>query len=123
MILDLARRMYVNFHDVSTSIGLTPPEGLALHRLDEPLPMGTMADLLGCDASYITVLVDRLEPAQRPELLRLLRALAPDQNTTHRLTMARSRDPLRIRWYLPVRLRAPRRPGNIPWLRAIARAA
>lgn len=123
-LLDLARRMYVNFHDVSTSIGLTPPEGQALHRLDEAVPMRAMADLLGCDASYVTVVVDRLEarglvnrtpdpddrrvkrlvltttgrklrnemiatvhrttpaltgldPAQRRDLLRLLRALAP----------------------------------------------
>ncbi len=42
-------------------LGLTPPMALALRHLDEPMAMGTLADRLSCDASYITGLADRLE--------------------------------------------------------------
>jgi DNA-binding MarR family transcriptional regulator len=42
--------------------GLTPPHGFALASLGfGPLRMREMADLLVCDASYITAVVDRLE--------------------------------------------------------------
>lgn len=40
---------------------LTPPMAVALHHLDEPVSMGTLADRLSCDASYVTGLADRLE--------------------------------------------------------------
>ena len=60
-LLDLFRRMQANFEETSASLGLTAAEGQALHHLDEPAPMRAMADSLCCDASYITVLADRLE--------------------------------------------------------------
>ena len=42
--------------------GLTPPHGFALASLSfGPLRMRELADLLVCDASYITSIVDRLE--------------------------------------------------------------
>ena len=41
---------------------LTPPHGFALAMLaDGPRRMGDLADLMTCDASYITNVVDRLE--------------------------------------------------------------
>lgn len=60
-LLDLFHRMQANFESTSTSLGLTAAEGQALHHLDAPAPMRAMADSLCCDASYITVLADRLE--------------------------------------------------------------
>lgn len=60
-LLDLFHRMQANFEATSASLGLTTAEGQALHHLDAPAPMRAMADSLCCDASYITVLADRLE--------------------------------------------------------------
>jgi DNA-binding MarR family transcriptional regulator len=40
---------------------LTPPQGFALHHLEEPVPMRQLAEQMGYDASYITSIVDRLE--------------------------------------------------------------
>ena len=60
-LLDLFRRMQANFDETTASMGLTAAEGQALHHLDAPAPMRAMADSLCCDASYITLLADRLE--------------------------------------------------------------
>jgi len=60
-LLHLFRRMQANFEETAASLGLTAGEGQALHHLDAPAPMRAMADSLCCDASYITVLADRLE--------------------------------------------------------------
>ncbi len=60
-LLDLFRRMQANFEATAISLGLTAAEAQALHHLDAPAPMRAMADSLCCDASYITVLADRLE--------------------------------------------------------------
>jgi DNA-binding MarR family transcriptional regulator len=49
---------------VLATYGLTPPHGHAVSLLMEgPARMRDLADRLGCDASYITALVDRLEEA------------------------------------------------------------
>jgi len=44
-------------------LGLTPGhlKALAIMHPDEPRPMGVMADMMRCDASQMTWLVDRLE--------------------------------------------------------------
>jgi DNA-binding MarR family transcriptional regulator len=44
-------------------LGLTPGhlKALAIIHPDEPRPMGVMADIMRCDASQMTWLVDRLE--------------------------------------------------------------
>jgi DNA-binding MarR family transcriptional regulator len=45
-----------------TEHGLTPPHGMALTMLiDEPRRMRDLAELMVCDASYVTAVVDRLE--------------------------------------------------------------
>ena len=52
--------------------GLSPAQCHVLHLIepDQPLPMGRLADTLGCDASNVTGLVDRMEArglvARRP---------------------------------------------------------
>ena len=48
---------------VLRELGLTPGhlKALAIIQPDEPRPMGVMADIMRCDASQVTWLVDRLE--------------------------------------------------------------
>jgi DNA-binding MarR family transcriptional regulator len=48
---------------------LTPGhlKALAVIHPDEPRPMGVMADIMGCDASQMTWLVDRLEERELVE--------------------------------------------------------
>jgi MarR family transcriptional regulator, organic hydroperoxide resistance regulator len=40
---------------------LSPPQTIVLRLLDEPKPMGALAQLMHCDNSNMTGLVDRLE--------------------------------------------------------------
>lgn len=59
------------FHDhgrprflrLAADLELSPPQLMALHRLDagEPLPMNHLAEQLHCDNSNVTGIVDRLE--------------------------------------------------------------
>lgn len=81
-LLDLFRRMQANFDETTASMGLTAAEGQALHHLDDPAPMRAMADSLCCDASYITVLADRLEA-----LGLVNRAPDPDDRRVKRLVL------------------------------------
>lgn len=50
-------------------LGLTPGhlKALAIIHPDEPRPMGVMADIMRCDASQVTWLVDRLEERELVE--------------------------------------------------------
>lgn len=61
LVVDLVERMHAHFADVTAGFGLTSIEGRALFVLEEPLPMGELANTLRCDASYITGITDRLE--------------------------------------------------------------
>ena len=49
------------FLDVARELGLTPAILGALARLGEPRTMGEIAELLGCDPSNVTGIVDALE--------------------------------------------------------------
>lgn len=49
------------FAEVAAELGLTPLQARAILELEEPMPMRDLAGLLGCDASNITGLADRLE--------------------------------------------------------------
>ncbi len=42
-------------------LGITPPHGHALTALVQPRRMRELAELMSCDASYVTSVVDRLE--------------------------------------------------------------
>jgi DNA-binding MarR family transcriptional regulator len=48
---------------LAAEFDLTPAQGTALRRLEpgKPVPMSSLADLLFCDASNITGIVDKLE--------------------------------------------------------------
>jgi len=60
-LLVLFRGMQSSFGQASAELGLSPAEARTIHWLETPSPMGAMAGALHCDASYITVLSDRLE--------------------------------------------------------------
>jgi DNA-binding MarR family transcriptional regulator len=60
-LLDLFQRMNEGFEKVAAESGLTMAEAGALRRLDGPVSMRMVADAMGCDASYITLLTDRFE--------------------------------------------------------------
>jgi DNA-binding MarR family transcriptional regulator len=46
---------------IQSEYGLKPPMVFALQELDEPKPMGKIAQLLQCDNSNVTWITDRLE--------------------------------------------------------------
>ncbi len=60
-LLDLHRRMHHEFERVAAEFELSAAEAGALRRLDKPYSMRALADVIGCDASYITILSDRLD--------------------------------------------------------------
>ena len=83
-LLDLVRRH-----------GLTPPHGFALASLSfGPLRMREMADLLVCDASYITAVVDRLEesglalrrPSETDRRVKQIELTAKGQRVANQIT-------------------------------------
>jgi DNA-binding MarR family transcriptional regulator len=53
--------MTTTFRAELDSFDMSLPMAHALRELDGPLPMGTLAERLSCDASYITGLADQLE--------------------------------------------------------------
>lgn len=61
LVVGLGERMRAHFANVTADFGLSPMEGRALFELEEPRPMGELADTLRCDASYITGISNRLE--------------------------------------------------------------
>ena len=55
-------RMRDIWHKRMRAIDLTPPQSIAMRKLlDGPLPMGSVAEVLSCDASTLTGIADRLE--------------------------------------------------------------
>ena len=87
--------------EIGQELGLKPPPVLmTLKLIDEPTPMGRIADVLRCDGSTVTWIVDRLEerglverrsdPADRR--VRLI-ALTPEGR--------RIRDEVRARFAVP----------------------
>ncbi len=56
-----AAAYYRSFATVAAARGLTLMQGKMLSLLRRPVPMRTLAELLACDASNVTGIVDRLE--------------------------------------------------------------
>jgi DNA-binding MarR family transcriptional regulator len=55
-------RMRDIWHRRMRSFDLTPPQAITLRKLhDGPLPMGSVAEVLSCDASTMTGIADRME--------------------------------------------------------------
>lgn len=57
----LGARMTSTFRAELASLDLTLPMMHALRELEDPVPMGALAERLSCDASYVTGLADQLE--------------------------------------------------------------
>ena len=60
-MVDLMRQVHGHLDERCAALDLTRQQALLLAILDEPLPMGVIAERLGCDASNITGIADRLE--------------------------------------------------------------
>src|SRR5213595_1267082 len=60
---ELAPFMRAHWAALSAEFELTPAQGSVLRHLEpgKPVPMNSLADLLVCDASNITGIVDKLE--------------------------------------------------------------
>ena len=61
LFLALFGRYRPRMLSVQGEYGLKPPMVFALQELDEPKPMGKIAQLLQCDNSNVTWITDRLE--------------------------------------------------------------
>jgi DNA-binding MarR family transcriptional regulator len=59
MVITRTREVW---HRRMRTLELTPPQSISLRKLaDGPLPIGSMAEVLMCDASTMTGIADRLE--------------------------------------------------------------
>lgn len=56
----LGEQLRVHFERVTATHELTFTQALALHFLDEPVRMGRLAELLHCERSNVTLIIDRL---------------------------------------------------------------
>lgn len=63
LLMDLVMAERARIPQIAAEFRLSPPQVHALRVLspEEPLPMGRLACALGCDASNVTGIVDRLE--------------------------------------------------------------
>jgi DNA-binding MarR family transcriptional regulator len=72
-------------HSIAAGFGVTPPDLLAMFKLDGALAMKELAQRLGVDASFVTAIADNLErrgfvrrePSQRDRRIKNL-VLTPD---------------------------------------------
>ncbi len=67
---------------VAAALDVSPPMLLTLRMLEEPLPQREIAARIGCDPSYVTSLVDRLE-----ELEAVQRTPDPDDRRVNRIVL------------------------------------
>jgi DNA-binding MarR family transcriptional regulator len=58
---DLVKQLGLISHSMAADFGVAPSDLLALFKLDGALPMKELAQRMGCDASFITVIADALE--------------------------------------------------------------
>jgi MarR family transcriptional regulator, organic hydroperoxide resistance regulator len=63
LLMDLVMAERARIPQIAAEFQLSPPQVHALRMLEpeQPLPMGRLACALGCDASNVTGIVDRLE--------------------------------------------------------------
>jgi DNA-binding MarR family transcriptional regulator len=57
----LVKRAGAAGHMIAAGLGIAPPDLFALFKLDGPLPMKELAQRMGVDASFVTVVADTLE--------------------------------------------------------------
>src|SRR5436309_15247605 len=89
-----------NFMAVYREYDLVPPHWIALHALEDPMPMGELAKVLVCDNSNVTWITDRLEerglvmrrPDERDRRVKLL-VLTPEGRRVREQIQARLSEP------------------------------
>jgi DNA-binding MarR family transcriptional regulator len=82
-------------HTIATQIGVTPPDLLAMFKLDGAIAMKDLARRMSCDASFITAIADNLEkrgymrrePCQRDRRVKNL-VLTPEGEVAKERLMA-----------------------------------
>jgi DNA-binding MarR family transcriptional regulator len=100
---DLAKQLGVISQSVAADFGVAPSDLLALFKLDGALPMKELAQRMGCDASFITVVADALErhglvrrePSQRDRRVKNL-VLTPEGIAAKKRLMDKFAD--RVPW-------------------------
>ena len=69
-LADLVKQAGAITHSIAVSFGIAPSDLLALFKLDGVFTMKELAQKMGCDASFVTVIADTLEregsPGARP---------------------------------------------------------
>lgn len=58
---DLVKQLGAISHSMAADFGIASSDLLALFKLDGALPMKELAQRMGCDASFVTVVADALE--------------------------------------------------------------
>ncbi|WP_119727231.1 MarR family winged helix-turn-helix transcriptional regulator [Thermomonospora amylolytica] len=61
LVFQVAGRLRADFNATAAELDLPPAQALALINLRSPAPMRDLAELLACDASNVTGIVDGLE--------------------------------------------------------------
>lgn len=90
LLFRLTADLRQRFTDRSAHFDLSFAQAMALRELDEPVPMGELAQRLCCDASNVTGIVDRLEARGLVE-----RRMAPDDRRVKRLVLTEAGHTLR----------------------------
>lgn len=60
-LTSVVKRAAAISHSIAAGFGITPPDLLALFKLDDAVPMKELAQRMGCDASFVTAIADSLE--------------------------------------------------------------
>jgi DNA-binding MarR family transcriptional regulator len=60
-LYQLVETLRAEHEEAAASAGLTAPQAMILMLIDAPMSMRQLADRMGCDASNITGIIDRLE--------------------------------------------------------------
>ena len=60
-LTSVVKRAAAISHSIAAGLGITPPDLLALFKLDDAVPMKELAQRIGCDASFVTAIADNLE--------------------------------------------------------------
>jgi DNA-binding MarR family transcriptional regulator len=60
-LYELVETLRAEHEEAAASAGLTAPQAMILMMINAPMSMRQLADRMGCDASNITGIIDRLE--------------------------------------------------------------
>lgn len=82
VFMAMMRRLIQHLAERSAEFELSPPQAKAFHFLGRPRSMGELAEVLSCDASNVTGIVDRLEARGLVE-----RQVVPDDRRVKRLVL------------------------------------